>query len=375
MAVNGECTAQFAGVRQVFEQQIASSEEVGASYAVWHGDKLAVDLWGGDRDTNGNPWERDTIVNVYSTTKTVCTAICLMLHDAGLLDFDKPVSHYWPEFAANGKDNVLMSHIMSHSAGLCAIEEPVSSSDIYDHDKIASLLAAQPTYWEPGTQVGYHALTQGFLIGEVVRRITGKTIGTFLRENIAEPAGIDFQIGVPASEDARIAELVPHPPEESMLTFEEGSIGAKTWTNPAIDLSAGNTRDWRVAEIPAGNGHGNARSVATLQSALVNGGQVNGVKLFSEATARLPLEEQARSLDPCLGFEMCHGMGFGHMTELLPLSPDANTVFWGGLGGSSIIINYDRQLVLCYAMNKMSPLALGDPRSLNLHNQVWDATN
>ena len=199
-SVQGVTHDRYAAAREVFEANLANGEDVGASFCATVEGETVVDLWGGWADPGKTrPWTRDTIVNVYSTTKTMTALTALLIADRGELDFDAPVAKYWPEFAANGKAGVKVSHLMSHAAGLSGWKEKLVTEDLYDWGKVTSLLAAQAPYWEPGTAPGYHALTQGYLVGEVVRRITGKSLGTVFREEIAEPLGADFHIGLPAS--------------------------------------------------------------------------------------------------------------------------------------------------------------------------------
>ncbi|MGI9345825.1 MAG: serine hydrolase domain-containing protein [Gammaproteobacteria bacterium] len=372
--VQGYCDPRFESVKEQLAQNLDTEDEAGVSYAVSYQGEMVVDLWGGTADSAGRLWEENTIVNLYSTTKTMCALIMHMLSDRGEVDFSQSVRHYWPEFAQNGKGNIPVSYLLCHAAGLAAIDEPIQTEDLYDHEKIANLLAAQAPQWEPGSCSGYHALTQGYLIGEVVKRITGQTLGQFFKEQVADPVQADFHIGTPDSCFDRIADLIPFPPEQSPFAFEEGSIGMRTWTNPPLNVAATRSAGWRRAEIPAANGHGNARAVVRAQTALVNGGEAFGVRLLSEEAALRPLEKQIDSVDLCLGVQMPYGLGYGLPSELLPVSPDARSVFWGGYGGSSIVLNYERRLVLCYGMNKMTPLPLGDPRGMSLHRRVWEAT-
>jgi len=215
--IHGFANKGFEKVRETFENNFTKLGDVGASYCVTRDGETVVDLWGGHADAaKTKPWVKDTIINVYSTTKTMTALTALLLADRGLIDFKAPVAKYWPEFAANGKANVTVAQLMSHSAGLSGWKEKISTADIYDWEKITSLLAAQAPFWEPGTAPGYHALTQGYLVGEVIRRVTGKSIGTVFREEIAEPLHADFWIGLPASEDHRVAELIPPPPGEAV---------------------------------------------------------------------------------------------------------------------------------------------------------------
>ncbi|MBT3734374.1 MAG: beta-lactamase family protein, partial [Gammaproteobacteria bacterium] len=199
--IEGYCDERFSAVRDVLEQQIESGTDLGASFSVTYQGETVVDLWGGHLDLERTmPWQEDTLVNVYSTTKTMSFLCALILADRGELDFDAPVSRYWPEFAAAGKSDVLVWHFMNHAAGLPGTDEPLAGDDLYDWEKVTDVLARQAPWWEPGSASGYHALTQGYLIGEVVRRITGQSLGQFFAETVAKPLQADFFIGVPSSE-------------------------------------------------------------------------------------------------------------------------------------------------------------------------------
>jgi CubicO group peptidase (beta-lactamase class C family) len=364
MEINGFCDDSFSGVRDAFVGNFEAGNELGASVAVTHHGKPVVDLWAGDADEHGRPWLEDTIVNVYSTTKTMTFTCVLMLADRGLVDFDEPVATYWPEFAANGKDCVLLRHVMSHNAGLSGFDPAITATDLYDWDGICTGLAAQAPWWEPGTGSGYHLVTQGYLLGEVVRRVTGKSVGTFFRDEIAGPLGADFFIGLPASEDARVADLVP-PDFEQMaasLPTAETSIATRSVLSCVLDATEPRTRAWRGAEIPAAGGTGNARSVARVHSALACGGTVDGVRLMSPETVEQVLVEQSNGTDKVLGVPMRFGMGFGLMSELIPLSPNPRSFFWGGWGGSIAVIDLDAELSVAYVMNKMGNGMAGDVR-------------
>jgi CubicO group peptidase (beta-lactamase class C family) len=190
-------TERESRVRELFDQNLADGTDVGAAFCVTVDDRVVIDLYGGFADeARTRPWLADTIVGVYSTTKTMAALTALLVADRGELDFAAPVARYWPEFAAGGKAAVTVAQVMSHSSGLCGWREPLTSDDLYDWEKATALLAAQEPYWAPGTASGYHALTQGYLIGEVLRRITGQTLGTVFRTEIAEPLGADFHIGL-----------------------------------------------------------------------------------------------------------------------------------------------------------------------------------
>ncbi len=364
----------FEKVRETFAKNFETGADVGASFCVTKDGETVVDLWGGYADAaKTRPWARDTIINVYSTTKTMTALTALLLADRGLIDFGAPVARYWPEFAANGKAGVTVAHLMSHSAGLSGWKEKISKADLYDWDKATSLLAAQAPFWEPGAAAGYHALTQGYLVGEVIRRVTGKSVGTVFREEIAGPLGADFWIGLPASEDDRVAELIPPPPGEAVGDGgAQNELQTNMATNPGIDVGETRTRAWRVAEIPAAGGTGNARSVAEIHAILANGGVAQGKRFLSEAGARKALELQVEGTDKVMGIPARFGLGFGLAGGAVPL-PHPNSLYWGGYGGSIILIDMDARTTLSYVMNVMHGTTTGDMRGFGLAMATWEA--
>jgi CubicO group peptidase (beta-lactamase class C family) len=366
---------KFAPVREVFDGNLANGEDIGASFCATVEGETVVDLWGGYADAaKTKPWVKDTIVNVYSTTKTMTALTALLLADRGLIDFDAPVAKYWPEFAANGKERIKVSHLMSHSSGLSGWKEKITKETLYDWDKAVALLAAQAPFWEPGTAPGYHALTQGYLVGEVIRRVAGASVGTVFRTEIAEPLGADFWIGLPASEDGRVAELVPPPPGAAVGDNLAGAseIMRNMATNPGIDVAETKTRAWRGAEIPAAGGTGNARSIAEIHAILANGGVAKGKRFMSEKGVRKALELQITGTDLVMGVPARFGMGFG-LSGGLVSTPNPNTIFWGGYGGSLVIIDMDARATFGYAMNKMGMTTTGDMRALGLAMAMWTA--
>lgn len=364
MDVHGTCDDAFGPVRDAFVGNFERGNEVGASVAVTHHGRPVVDLWAGDADEAGRPWEQDTIVNVYSTTKTMAATCVLTLADRGEIDLDAPVADLWPEFGANGKAGVLVRHVMSHSAGLSGFEPAITATDLYDWDRVCDLLAAQAPWWEPGAKSGYHAITQGYLQGELVRRATGRSVGTFFREEVAGPLGADFHIGLPASEDHRVADLVPPDLSAALGTgaIQPDTLAARTLLSCPLDATEPRTRAWRGAEIPAAGGTGNARSVARVHSALACGGEVDGVRLMSADGVERILEEQISGTDGVLGVPMRFGMGFGLMSDLIPLSPNKRAFFWGGWGGSLAVIDLDAEVSVAYVMNRMGDGLAGDVR-------------
>ena len=363
--VQGFTTEKFEAVRAVLSGQLDSGADIGASIAVVHHDELVVDIWGGYQDeAKTTPWERDTIVNVWSTTKTMTFLVALMLVDRGELDFFAPVTKYWPEFAANGKEAIEVRHLMSHTSGLSAWDE-LTPEELADWELSTSKLAAQAPWWTPGDGSGYHLVSQGHLIGEVVRRITGETIGQFFKREVADVLGADFHIGLPESEEHRVSLVIPPPPlDASQLGIEAGSVAYKSYTGPLLDATYPQHRWWRAAEIPAANGHGNARSVATIQAIIAGKGQTQGHRFFSEATGDLIFQTQAHGVDRVLGTEIHFGMGYGLASSIMPLGPRA--CYWGGYGGSVIIMDQDADLTIAYMMNRMDSVLTGDVRSVNV---------
>jgi CubicO group peptidase (beta-lactamase class C family) len=362
--VHGDCAARFEGVRTALSNSLDSGADVGASVAVFlHGEPV-VDIWGGDADeTQSTPWERDTLTNVWSTTKTMTFVCALMLADRKELDFHTPVATYWPEFAAGGKEAVEVRHLMGHTAGLSGWEQPITAEQLADWELCTSALAAQTPWWEPGSASGYHALTQGYLIGEVVRRITGESIGAWFAREVAKPLGADFFIGLPESEDGRVSPVIP-PPPPNLEGVEVTDIMAKTFLNPPLDAAMAREAWWRRAEIPAANGHGNARSVAAVQSVIAGRGQSGGVRLLSAASTEPIFEEQANGTDLVLGLPIRFGMGYGLGSAEMPLGPRA--CYWGGYGGSLVVLDQDADLVVAYVMNRMESGVVGDSRGATI---------
>jgi CubicO group peptidase (beta-lactamase class C family) len=358
--VSGTTTEKFEGLREQLEESIESGNDIGASVAVFHQGELVCDLWGGFKDEARTlPWERDTIVNVWSSTKTMTFLVALMLADRGELDFDGNVASYWPEFAQNGKSEIKVHHLMNHTSGLSGFTKAIQGEDLGNWELCISDLAAQAPWWEDRSKSGYHAITQGFLIGEVVRRITGVTIGQFLKSEVTDVLGADFFIGLPESEESRVSPVIPPPPLDTGSKNPD-SIMHRTLTSPPLTANAPNNRWWRAAEIPAANGHGNARSVATIQQIIANNGHAQGHRFFSEKTGRTIFDIRVSGVDQVLKMDLNFGLGYGLASSALPLGP--GSCFWGGFGGSVIIMDQDIDLTVAYMMNKMQVGLVGDTR-------------
>ncbi len=378
--VHGHCDPRFGAVRTAFEENFQDRGELGAAVAVTLDGETVVDLWGGWADpAHTRPWARDTLVNVWSTTKGP-TALCAhILADRGLLDLDAPVAAYWPEFAAAGKEGVLVRHLLSHRAGLSGPREPHSLEELCDWELTVRRLAAQEPWWEPGTRSGYHALTFGFLVGEVVRRITGLLPGAFLEQEVTRPLGIDFTIGLPEKEWGRAAELVQAPVTDrgaqAAVLDRPAPAAIAAFTNPVVGAAGANSPRWRAAEVPAANGHGTARAIAELYGILALRGAWGGRRVLSPEAAERVREGQGSCRDLVLG------AGFGHETELglgLWLSgpngsygPNPRAFGHDGFGGSCGLADPEAGVSLGYVMNRMGSHIADDPRKMALVDAVY----
>ncbi|MFG2819145.1 serine hydrolase domain-containing protein [Kitasatospora sp. NPDC048365] len=345
--IEGFCEPRFAAVRAALEASLGK-EDVGASVAVHVDGEPVVDLWGGYTDeARSVGWERDTLVGVNSTTKTMTALCALLLADRGELDLNAPVAAYWPEFATAGKERVLVRHVLSHTAGLPDLSGPTAVEELYDWEGVTSGLAAQAPEWEPGTAAGYHALTFGYLVGELVRRITGRSIGAFFAEEVAGPLGTDFHIGLPVGHDHRLAPLLPPPSLSAEYAADAPTRPDGTrrrGTGLSIRVEDTNSAAWRRAQIPAVNGFGNARSVALVQSVLSNRGSAGGVRLLSPEGCEPAWHEEFRGVDRVLGTPTTWTVGFGRF---------GNTFGWGGWGGSLVVNDPDARMTVAYVMNRM----------------------
>jgi CubicO group peptidase (beta-lactamase class C family) len=378
--VQGHWDPRFDKVADALGQAISDGEEVGAAIAIDIDGETVVDIWGGHADAaKTKPWTQDTIVNVWSSTKNVTALAGLMLIDRGLIEPATRVADVWPEFAANGKEHIEFRHLLSHTSGLSGWEQPIVVEDVYDWDKSTSMLAAQAPWWEPGTATGYHALTYGHLIGEVLRRLTGSTLKQFVADEIAGPLDADFQIGAKRADFGRIAEIIPAAdPMDGVPPMEQWTEQMlKTFTGPAPDPSVANTDAFRAADIGAGNGHTNARALARILSAISLGGTVDGVKLLRPETIEKIFEVHSDGPDLVLALHPIRfGLGFGlPKLESIPYIPDEKICFWGGWGGSWETMAPDRRMTTAYVMNKMGPGVEGSERTARYTTLIYDAVS
>jgi len=389
-SIAGHCAPAFAAVRAAFEHNLVHGGELGASLAIEVDGQCVVDLWGGWADAEGGrPWERDTMSVVFSNTKPA-TALCIhLLAEAGELDLDQPVARYWPAFAAAGKEAITPRMLLDHSAGLPALRERLPDGAAFDWDAMVGRLEREAPFWAPGTRVGYHALTYGWLLGELVRRIGGTSLGTFFRQQIAQPLGLDFWIGLPESEEPRVATIVP--PEapsaprnafERALLEEPASPTALYMKNTGGWRPSGfNSRAGHAAELGAAGGITHARSLARLYGTLACGGQRAGFRLLGEETiARATRVSSATHEDACLRVPTRFAAGF--MREMDNRARGLDSACFGrdafghvGAGGSLAFASPSRRLGFGYTMNRMGPGVLLNERADRLVRAVYEAVD
>ena len=377
ISISGEVAPGFEAARRAFEQNFAREgdyREVGASFAAFRRGKLVVDLWGGFADRErSRAWTRNTLCNVWSATKGISAVAAAILVDRGALRYDDPVAEYWPEFAENGKEHVTIAQVLSHQAGLPGFIEPTTIEDQYDWTNCCSKLARQTPAWLPGTATSYHAMTFGWLAGEVVRRVSGKSVGRFVQEEIAKPLDADLFIGLPARMEPRVAEILGPKRAIDMSALPLPEAARMALSNPQQDPEAPNARSWRAAEIPAANGHASALGLARLYASLANGGALEGVRILSPGvTARMttPATSGGRQ-DMFLGFVDSWGMGMALNTPGI-YGKNPRAFGHSGWGGSFGCADPDANVAIGYVCNQMGPELVGDPRTAGLCNAVLD---
>ena len=385
MTIDGWTAPGFEKVREIFEQHFADGLEVGAAFAAYHRGEPVVDLWGGIADeSTGRPWAQDTIIVVFSTTKGA-TAVCAnKLIQEGRLDVDAPVTNYWPEFGQAGKENIPVSYLLSHQAGLAWVDEPLSLDDALAWDPMITALEHQAPSWEPGTKHGYHAITYGHLVGEVIRRITGRSVGTYFRDEIGDPLGLDFWIGLPADKEPRVAKLLGglttdqsemEPAErEAMAAF----VGPDTVLGKALTAGGAfsepdlwNSPAFYAAEVPAAGGISDARSIARMYAATV--GEVDGIRLLSaDQLAAATTQRTSGPNSVLLDMDIQFGLGFMLPSTLIQLGGPHSFGHFGA-GGSAGWGDPDGELGFGYVMNRMDIGLAGDQRSYSLITACYDA--
>jgi len=365
--VHGVSAPRFQAAAEEFARNFSDRGDVGASLAIVTDGELVVDLWGGTLDAAGlRPWTANSVVNVWSTTKAVNALCFAMLVDRGLAAYADPVTRWWPEFAAEGKGGVTVAMLLSHQAGLCSFRDPAGVEAFYDQPGSAARLAAQAPFWPPGSRSGYHAISIGILAGELFRRIEGRSLGTFIAQELSGPLGLDLTLGLPATEEARRAEMIA-PPElaSSAMGSDLNPSQLAAYTNPVIDPLLPNSPAWRACELVSANGFSNARSLARLFGTMAAGGAVNGRPLVSPGVLAEATAERISGVDEVLGVPARWGAGFLLNTDGL-YGPDPRAYGHSGWGGSFVLVDPARRTAMAYAMNRMGTDLVGDPRDVAL---------
>jgi CubicO group peptidase (beta-lactamase class C family) len=391
MSTHGWTASGFEGVRDAFEKNFADGLEVGAAFSAYHRGQKVVDLWGGQFDpTSGKEWEEDTIALVYSTTKGATAISANRLAQEGRLDVNAPVATYWPEFAKAGKEAIPVDWLLSHRAGLAWVDAPLTLDEVLAWDPMIHALEAQAPVWEPGTQHGYHAVTYGYLVGEVIRRISGRSVGTYFREEVGDPLGLDFWIGLPAENESRVSPLSGGINAMANEAAADGGMDPDTAASLAAlvgpdsmlgkALSGGgafaNTDDFNppavhAAEIPAAAGLGDARSSARMYAACV--GEVDGVRLLSTEQVKRATTQQTSGPNKILmDMDIQFGLGFMLTSSLMTLG-GPNSFGHFGAGGSVGWADPDAGFGFGYVMNRMDMGLAGDLRSYNLINACYES--
>lgn len=366
--VDGICADAFSPLRELLESNLADGTDAGASLAVVHDGELVVDLWGGEARP-GVPWERDTITQVWSVTKTMAALVLLTQVDAGLIDLDAPVAEYWPAFGAHGKEGVLVRHVLGHTSGIPGWGSQVSIEDILDLEASEAVLADQAAWYEPGSAPAYQIVCHGHLIDGIVRGATGRSVADILHADIMEPLGGGFWLGVPDDELDLVADL-QNPPPSSIDYSQMGPdhFLLRTIMNPLLLPEAVcNTVPWRQGAVGGAGGHGNARGIALAQALVSHGGEIDGVRLLSQATIDRIFEVQATGIDQLLSVPVTYGIGYAlPMTSAPAISegnPSGRVCWWTGYGGAIVVNDLDTRTTFAYAENKLADHMVSSPRT------------
>lgn len=386
--VEGTCDPRFRGVLDAFVENFEKRDELGASVAMTVEGKSVVDLWGGLKAEGGAPWEKDSISIVFSATKGASALCAHMAADRGLLDFDAPVTRYWPEFGQAGKEGAMVSMMLDHSVGVPAVREKLKAHGAYDYDYMCDVLAREAPFWKPGTRNGYHGLTSAWTVGEMVRRSTGRRMGVFLREEVAGPLGVDFWLGLPEAHEPRVVAMIPYPPDDAARNTRIAKAMQADPTGPsALFMTNGggfnpNSREGHAAEIGSGNGISNARGLAGLYAPLANGGAVGGVRLVGpEAVTRMGKVSVATHEDATLNIPTRFSLGFMKSMDNRRLdnaescSAILSEAAFGhvGAGGSIGFADPECRMSFGYTMNRMGLGILLNDRGQSLVDAAYRA--
>ena len=368
MNIYGECENQFSEVKELFNELHSTDREIGSSFAVYKNGNPIIDIWGGysDKDRQ-NKWEKDTLATVWSTTKGVAAITLAYAYEKGLFDYEEKVSKYWPEFGCNGKEDITVGMLLSHQAGICG-SNAESVEDYYDQKIMAEELAQMTPIWEPGTASGYHSMTYGWLTSELIIRITGKTLGNYFKDEIGDPNQIDFHIGLPESEEYRVAEMVPFPKEKNESNNHPNDAQIASGRGPNL-LKHQNSREWRAAEIPSANGQGCASAIAKLYSLVVT--DEKEIKILNDSTINTMTKERITNRDLVLDVVTRWGSGFIMNMHKVIYGPEEASFGHSGWGGSCGFGDPNNKLGISYVMNNMKNNFAADGRSLELINKTY----
>jgi CubicO group peptidase (beta-lactamase class C family) len=376
--IHGYVAPGFAAVKAAFARNFERDDayrELGASLAVYRAGELVVALHGGFRDqAHTTPWTSDTLANIWSATKGIAAIEVAALVGRGKLRYEALVTDYWPEYGQNGKAETTVAQLMSHQAGLPGFVEPTPLADFYDWNVVTARLARQAPMWKPGTKNSYHAMTYGFLAGELVRRGSGLGVGAFLREAIAAPLGADVFIGLPESEEHRVAPLVPSPLQQAFDPIRMPPEAVIAVSNPDMAPTLPNDRAWRAAQIPAGNGHASALGLAKIYGAVANGGTLDGVRIVNSDAIEQMSKLQTDRPDILLGAPAYWRNGMhGNIGGMF--GPHRETIGHSGWGGSFGCFNAEHGIGIGYVLNQMGDHTVGDPRATALCAAIFEASN
>lgn len=370
--IHGVCPPAFAAVREAFAANFAEGEELGARFSLALAGEIVVDLWAGTADRAGSrAFDENTLTPVFSTTKAVAALMVARLVSQGRLDYATPVAELWPDFAQAGKGAITVEQALSHQAGLAGFVEPIDPTLWFDWDGLCAHLAAMAPLWPPGAASGYHPVTFGYLAGEIFRRVDGRTLGTALREDIAQPLGLDLWIGLPDSEHERCADLrrPPAMPDLGEITPAKRAAFLTKWASPGGRSGA----DWRRAEIPSANGHATAPALARLMAILANDGRLDGREVLAPGVSALAARARIKGQDLVLPYPIAWGAGFMRNEGLDLYGPGGETFGHSGWGGSCAFADPDQGVSGAYVMNRQSSFLIGDPRARRLVAAAYEA--
>jgi len=378
--VNGMLEPQFQPVLEALKENFRSEDEVGSAVSVVIDGRTVVDLWGGWRDgAKQREWQRDTLVCMMSVSKGITGMAFNIVVDRGLVDVNAPVARYWPEFAQAGKESLPVRFLLDHRAGLPIVADPMWPGAIYDHKATVEALARQAPLWEPGTVAAYHIHTQGFLLGEIIRRVTGKTVGQFIRDEMARPLNADFFLGSMSEHDqARVAQVMPNMEARLFAAkeVEKDTLRSKAFVqNPAEPWPVTlNSKIWKEVEIASGNGHGNARGVARIYGAFARGGSIDGVRLSSPASIEAMIKEQHNMTELMQDRPYHQALGVLLNTPAaVYMGPNPRSFGHHGIGGSIGFADPDARIGFSYACNKMHAVGTNGPRAARLIDALYEA--